>query len=142
MGVAGIEGEIGGAEDVSVGVRSRTEAVVIAKNDDVGHAEFFENIALGFKLLSSPKVADVASVDNKVDVGAGIDASDGSQCLVVPTLGVADEHEAHTVAPAGGSLDASHAAGVDAVGTIDTHVVGMIINEVARSEGCQTQTDA
>ena len=134
MGVAGVEAEIGVAEDPAVGVGPGSEAVVVADEDHVGHAELFEDVALELELVGEAEVADVAAVDHEVHVGAEVDALHGGAGLVVPALGVADEHELHLLLAAAALLDLRDVVAVAVVRPAGAGVVGVDVDEVAGGE--------
>lgn len=135
MEVARIEGEVGRAEEVAVDIGSRSQAVVITEQHDIGHMEFFENIALKFKLAGHTEIGEVTTVDDEVDVATRIDVTHAVVRFVIPALGVTNHGEAHRVASGTLLFDAGGIAAVDVMRAMHTGVVGMIVNQVtARQE--------
>lgn len=138
MEVPRIEGEVGRAEEVAVDIGSRSQAVVIAEQHDIGHMEFFENIALKFKLTGHTEIGEITTVDDEVDVATRIDGAHAIVRFVIPALGVTDHGEAHRVASGTLLFDAGRIAAVDVMGAVHAGVVGMIVNEVTarQADGC------
>lgn len=130
MEVARIEGEVGRAEEVAVDIGSRSQAVVITEQHDIGHMEFFENIALKFKLTGHTEIGEITTVDDEVDIATRIDGTHAVVRFVIPALGVADHGEAHRVASGTLLFDAGGIAAVDVMRAMHAGVVRMIINQV------------
>ena len=107
---------------------------MIAQQHHIRHFEFFENVALLFKLLCHAKVRQVATVHHKVDVGASIDTLHRLVRFVVPPLCIANQHKFQGLFSGTRLLNARHVSCIDIVRTIQTSIVRMVIYDVARRQ--------
>ncbi|EJX04412.1 hypothetical protein EVA_07483 [gut metagenome] len=104
---------------------------MVAQQDYVGHFQLIEDITLPKEFFGNPEVADISSVNYKVDIVALIDGFDEVFGLVIPALGVAHRNESDAIFLFAGVFNFDYVVCIDVCFSVYPDVVRMVINHVA-----------
>lgn len=138
---SGNECEVGVAEHRSESFLARSQAVVVADKYYVGHLEPIQDVTLPEEFVGHAEVAQVASMNYKVDVVPAVHIVYEVLCLVVPSLRVAHKGKTQGIFLLTLRFDEGDVFLIDARFAVYAHIIRVIVYQVAAAGQRTTQED-
>ena len=105
---------------------------MVTDNCHIRHPEAVKDVAHTLEFGPHAEIRHVAGMQHEIDVVAFVQRLDGFGRLVVPALRVADDGKTHAAPSCRRRLDTGNVVHIDARGSGDTRIVGMVFDLAGR----------